>query len=284
MAETLLHEPEVTLELARQHGLTDEEYGWIVEKLGRTPTFTELGIYSVMWSEHCSYKNSIAVLKTLPREGPALLVGAGEENAGLVDIGDGLAVAFKIESHNHPSAVEPYQGAATGVGGIHRDIFTMGARPICALNSLRFGRLDNPRVRYLLDGVVRGIADYGNAFGVPTVAGEVYFDPSYEGNPLVNAMSVGIVRVGQTVSAARGVKATWFTLWARPPDATASTGPRSLPKKSRKKARPNGRASRWAIPLPKSCSWRPRWRPSAKGLSSACRTWARPGSPALRAR
>ncbi|BBM68333.1 phosphoribosylformylglycinamidine synthase subunit PurL [Rhodothermus marinus] len=202
MAETLLHEPEVTLELARQHGLTDEEYGWIVEKLGRTPTFTELGIYSVMWSEHCSYKNSIAVLKTLPREGPALLVGAGEENAGLVDIGDGLAVAFKIESHNHPSAVEPYQGAATGVGGIHRDIFTMGARPICALNSLRFGRLDNPRVRYLLDGVVRGIADYGNAFGVPTVAGEVYFDPSYEGNPLVNAMSVGIVRVGQTVSAA----------------------------------------------------------------------------------
>uniref|UniRef100_A0A7V2B2C4 Phosphoribosylformylglycinamidine synthase subunit PurL n=1 Tax=Rhodothermus marinus TaxID=29549 RepID=A0A7V2B2C4_RHOMR len=202
MAETLLQEPEVTLELARQHGLTDEEYGWIVEKLGRTPTFTELGIYAVMWSEHCSYKNSIAVLKTLPREGPALLVAAGEENAGLVDIGDGLAVAFKIESHNHPSAVEPYQGAATGVGGIHRDIFTMGARPICALNSLRFGPLDNPRVRYLLDGVVRGIGDYGNAFGVPTVAGEVYFDKAYEGNPLVNAMSVGIVRVGQTVSAA----------------------------------------------------------------------------------
>jgi phosphoribosylformylglycinamidine synthase II len=202
MAETLLQEPEVTLELARQHGLTDEEYGWIVEKLGRTPTFTELGIYAVMWSEHCSYKNSIAVLKTLPRQGPALLVAAGEENAGLVDIGDGLAVAFKIESHNHPSAVEPYQGAATGVGGIHRDIFTMGARPICALNSLRFGSLENPRVRYLLDGVVRGIGDYGNAFGVPTVGGEVYFDKAYEGNPLVNAMSVGIVRVGQTVSAA----------------------------------------------------------------------------------
>jgi len=155
-----------------------------------------------MWSEHCSYKNSIAVLKTLPRQGPALLVAAGEENAGLVDIGDGLAVAFKIESHNHPSAVEPYQGAATGVGGIHRDIFTMGARPICALNSLRFGSLENPRVRYLLDGVVRGIGDYGNAFGVPTVGGEVYFDKAYEGNPLVNAMSVGIVRVGQTVSAA----------------------------------------------------------------------------------
>lgn len=198
--------PAVTPEMARDHGLTQEEYGWILERLGRTPTWVELGIYSVMWSEHCSYKNSIAVLKTLPREGAALLVGAGEENAGLVGIGDGLAVAFKIESHNHPSAVEPYQGAATGVGGIQRDIFTMGARPICSLNSLRFGSLENPRVRYLFDGVVRGIGNYGNSFGVPTVAGEVYFDPAYEGNPLVNAMSVGIVRVGHTASAiAEGV-------------------------------------------------------------------------------
>lgn len=206
MPVSLPQEPEVNLQLAREHGLTDEEYGWILEKLGRTPTFTELGIYSVMWSEHCSYKNSIAVLKTLPREGEALLVGAGEENAGLVDIGDGLAVAFKIESHNHPSAVEPYQGAATGVGGIQRDIFTMGARPIASLNSLRFGSLENPRVRYLFDGVVRGIGDYGNSFGVPTVAGEVYFDSSYEGNPLVNAMSVGVVKVGETASAvAEGV-------------------------------------------------------------------------------
>lgn len=187
--------------LAAEHGLTDLEYNWILERLGRTPTITELGIYSVMWSEHCSYKNSIAVLKTLPREGGALLVGAGDENAGLVDIGDGLAVAFKIESHNHPSAVEPYQGAATGVGGIHRDIFTMGARPVCALNSLRFGSLEHSRVRYLFDGVVRGIGDYGNSFGVPTVAGEVYFDPAYEGNPLVNAMSVGIVKVDSTASA-----------------------------------------------------------------------------------
>ncbi len=187
--------------LAAEHGLTDQEYNWILERLGRTPTITELGIYSVMWSEHCSYKNSIAVLKTLPREGCALLVGAGDENAGLVDIGDGLAVAFKIESHNHPSAVEPYQGAATGVGGIHRDIFTMGARPVCALNSLRFGSLEQSRVRYLFDGVVRGIGDYGNSFGVPTVAGEVYFDPAYEGNPLVNAMSVGIVKVDSTASA-----------------------------------------------------------------------------------
>jgi phosphoribosylformylglycinamidine synthase subunit PurL len=194
-------EPDVTLDLALDHGLTEEEYGWIVDRLGRTPTFTELGVYSVMWSEHCSYKNSIAVLKTLPREGGALLVAAGEENAGLVDIGDGLAAAFKIESHNHPSAVEPYQGAATGVGGIQRDIFTMGARPIASLNSLRFGPLESPRVRHLLDGVVRGIGDYGNAFGVPTVAGEVYFERAYEGNPLVNAMSVGVVKVGHTASA-----------------------------------------------------------------------------------
>jgi phosphoribosylformylglycinamidine synthase subunit PurL len=197
---------EVTLDLALEHGLTEEEYGWVLERLGRVPTIVELGIYSVMWSEHCSYKNSIAILKTLPREGDALLVGAGEENAGLVDIGGGLAVAFKIESHNHPSAVEPYQGAATGVGGIQRDIFTMGARPVCSLNSLRFGPLESPRVRYLLDGVVRGIGDYGNSFGVPTVAGEVYFDASYEGNPLVNAMSVGVVKVGTTASAiAQGV-------------------------------------------------------------------------------
>jgi phosphoribosylformylglycinamidine synthase subunit PurL len=194
-------EPTVNLELAKEHGLTAEEYQKIQDYLGRVPTFTELGVYSVMWSEHCSYKNSIAVLKTLPRSGPQLLVDAGEENAGLVDIGDGLACAFKIESHNHPSAVEPYQGAATGVGGIHRDIFTMGARPIASLNSLRFGSLDTPRVRFLLDGVVKGIADYGNAFGVPTVAGEVCFDESYEGNPLVNAMSVGIVKVGETASA-----------------------------------------------------------------------------------
>ncbi len=194
-------EPVVALELARLHGLTEDEYARIIEILGRVPTYTELGIYSVMWSEHCSYKNSIALIKTLPRSGGRLLVGAGEENAGLVDIGDGLAVAFKIESHNHPSAVEPYQGAATGVGGIMRDIFTMGARPIAALNSLRFGTLDNARTRYLFDGVVRGIGDYGNSFGVPTVAGEVYFDPCYQENPLVNAMAVGVVKHGAWASA-----------------------------------------------------------------------------------
>jgi len=203
---TQIVEPEINLALALEHGLTEEEYGWVLEELGRVPTYVELGIYSVMWSEHCSYKNSIALLKKLPREGEAILVEAGEENAGLVDIGHGLAVAFKIESHNHPSAVEPYEGAATGVGGIQRDIFTMGARPICSLNSLRFGLLDKPGVRYLFDGVVRGIGDYGNSFGVPTVGGEVYFDKSYEGNPLVNAMSVGLVKVGETASAtAEGV-------------------------------------------------------------------------------
>ncbi len=196
-----MKEPEVNLELALEHGLTEEEYNNICGKLGRVPNFTELGIFSVMWSEHCSYKNSIALLKTLPREGGKLLVKAGEENAGLVDIGDGQAVAFKIESHNHPSAVEPYQGAATGVGGILRDIFTMGARPIAALNSLRFGDLSDARTRFLFEGVVNGIADYGNCFGVPTVAGEVYFDPSYKDNPLVNAMAVGIVDTKRTASA-----------------------------------------------------------------------------------
>jgi phosphoribosylformylglycinamidine synthase len=193
-----------TVETAQNLGLSPEEFEKIGEILGRTPNFTELSIYSVMWSEHCSYKNSILQLKTLPRSGKRLLVGAGEENAGLVDIGDGLGCAFKIESHNHPSAIEPYQGAATGVGGIHRDIFTMGARPIAALNSLRFGIPDNPRMKRLVAGVVKGIGDYGNCFGVPTVGGEVYFMPCYNHDILVNAMSAGIVRAGETVSATAG--------------------------------------------------------------------------------
>lgn len=191
----------VTVETAKKLGLNEEEFARIKEILGREPNFTELSIFSVMWSEHCSYKNSIKWLKTLPRSGSNLLVEAGEENAGLVDIGDGLACAFKIESHNHPSAIEPYQGAATGVGGIHRDIFTMGARPIAALNSLRFGKLENPKTQDLLKGVVSGIGGYGNSFGVPTVGGEIYFNECYQTNPLVNAMSVGIVKVGETVSA-----------------------------------------------------------------------------------
>lgn len=190
-----------TLEQATKLGLREEEFEKIKEILGRTPNFNEVAMYSVMWSEHCSYKNSIKWLKTLPRDGAKLLVKAGEENAGLVDIGDGWGCVFKIESHNHPSAIEPFQGAATGVGGIHRDIFTMGARPIASLNSLRFGKVDNPKTRWLIKGVVKGIGHYGNCFGVPTVAGEVYYESCYQTNPLVNAMSVGVVRVGQTVSA-----------------------------------------------------------------------------------
>jgi phosphoribosylformylglycinamidine synthase subunit PurL len=191
----------VTVETAKELGLLPEEFEKIKEILGRTPNFTELSIYSVMWSEHCSYKNSIVWLKTLPKDGPHMLAKAGEENAGLVDIGDGLGCAFKIESHNHPSALEPYQGAATGVGGINRDIFTMGARPIAQLNSLRFGNLKLDRTKWLIKGVVKGIGDYGNAFGIPTVGGEVFFDDCYNTNPLVNAMSAGIVKAGETVSA-----------------------------------------------------------------------------------
>jgi phosphoribosylformylglycinamidine synthase len=190
-----------TLETAKELGLLPEEYQKINEILGRVPNFTELSIFSVMWSEHCSYKNSIVWLKTLPKDGPRMLAKAGEENAGLVDIGDGIACCFKIESHNHPSALEPYQGAATGVGGINRDIFTMGARPIAQLNSLRFGDLALDRTKWLIKGVVKGIGDYGNAFGIPTVGGEVFFDECYNINPLVNAMSAGIVNVGETVSA-----------------------------------------------------------------------------------
>lgn len=192
---------EVTVKTAEQLRLTAEEFELIKQKLGRTPNFNELCAFSGMWSEHCSYKNSIKWLKTLPREGGRMLVKAGEENAGLMDIGDGLGVVFKIESHNHPSAIEPFQGAATGVGGIHRDIFTMGARPIAALNSLRFGNLEEDKTQHLLSGVVHGIGHYGNCFGVPTVGGEIYFDECYHTNPLVNAMSVGIVKAGETVSA-----------------------------------------------------------------------------------
>lgn len=192
---------EITADTAKQLRLTAEEFELIKQKLGRTPNFNELCAFSGMWSEHCSYKNSIKWLKTLPREGEKMLVKAGEENAGLMDIGDGLGVVFKIESHNHPSAIEPFQGAATGVGGIHRDIFTMGARPIAALNSLRFGNLEEDKTQHLLSGVVHGIGHYGNCFGVPTVGGEIYFDECYHTNPLVNAMSVGIVKAGETVSA-----------------------------------------------------------------------------------
>ena len=191
----------VTEKTAKELGLLPEEYARIKNILGRNPNFTELSIYSVMWSEHASYKNSIKWLKTLPKKGSQMLVAPGEENAGMVDVGDGYACVFKIESHNHPCAVEPYQGAATGVGGINRDIFTMGARPIAQLNSLRFGNLDLDHTKHLLKGVVKGIGNYGNAFGVPVVAGEVGFDDCYNTNPLVNAMSVGIMHKEDLISA-----------------------------------------------------------------------------------
>ncbi|MDB4882457.1 MAG: Phosphoribosylformylglycinamidine synthase 2 [Gemmatimonadetes bacterium] len=198
-------DPAITPALIAEHGLTTGEYDRLVDMLGRTPTFTELGIVSALWSEHCSYKHSRPLLRTLPTKAPYVLQGPGE-NAGVISIGDGMAVAFKIESHNHPSAVEPYQGAATGVGGILRDVFTMGARPIALLNSLRFGSLDSARVRYLFAGVVKGIGDYGNCVGIPTVAGEVVFDPAYEGNPIVNAMCVGILKEEELMLAvAQGV-------------------------------------------------------------------------------
>ncbi len=195
---------EITAKTAEQLRITAAEFELIKEKLGRTPNFNELCAFSGMWSEHCSYKNSIKWLKTLPREGKKMLVKAGEENAGLMDIGDGYGVVFKIESHNHPSAIEPFQGAATGVGGINRDIFTMGARPIASLNSLRFGNLKEAKTQHLLAGIVHGIGHYGNCFGVPTVGGEIYFEDCYHTNPLVNAMSVGILKNGETVSATSG--------------------------------------------------------------------------------
>ncbi|MET0224233.1 MAG: phosphoribosylformylglycinamidine synthase subunit PurL, partial [Terrimicrobium sp.] len=198
-------QPLVTPEVVASHGLTPEEYRKIVKLLGREPNHTELGVFSVMWSEHCSYKSSRHYLKRLPTEGLQVLQGPGE-NAGVVDIGDGLAVAFKMESHNHPSFIEPYQGAATGVGGILRDIFTMGARPIASLNSLRFGSIDHPRTRYLLSGVVAGIGGYGNCIGVPTVGGEVYFDECYDANILVNAFTLGIAKKKRIFTGvARGV-------------------------------------------------------------------------------
>src|SRR5687768_14262299 len=186
------YEPQITPELVAEHGLSEEEYERILDILGREPTYTELGVFSALWSEHCGYKNSKPLLKQLPTKAPWVLQGPGE-NAGVIDIGDGYAIAFKIESHNHPSAVEPYQGAATGVGGILRDVFTMGARPIAVLDSLRFGSLARPRVRYLFGGVVKGIGDYGNCVGIPNIGGEVYFDDAYEGNPLVNAMAIGLM-------------------------------------------------------------------------------------------
>src|SRR2546428_452431 len=194
-------DPKITPELVQEHNLTPDEYARIVAMLGRTPTFPELGIFSALWSEHCSYKHSRPILKTFPTTGPQVVQGPGE-NAGVLRLLGGWAVAFKIESHNHPSAVEPYQGAATGAGGILRDVSTMGARPVALLNSLRFGPLDDARNRYLFAGIVRGIGDYGNCVGVPTLGGEVDFAPGYSGNPLVNAMCVGVLKEKDLIKAA----------------------------------------------------------------------------------
>jgi phosphoribosylformylglycinamidine synthase subunit PurL len=208
-------DPEITEALVAEHGLSPDEYALVLEVLGRTPTFTELGIFSAMWSEHCGYKNSKRLLRLLPTEAPWVIQGPGE-NAGVIDVGDGLAVAFKIESHNHPSAVEPYQGAATGVGGILRDIFTMGARPVAVLDALRFGDLDSPRNRYLFAGVVRGVGDYGNCVGIPNIGGEVFFDRAYDGNPLVNAMAIGLMRREELITAeATGVGNPLMAVGAR---------------------------------------------------------------------
>lgn len=189
--ENIVNEVEITPELVKQHNLTEEEYQKAVDILGRTPSITELGLVSAMWSEHCSYKSTKKWLKTMHTDEPWVICGPGE-NAGIIDIGDNQAIIFKMESHNHPSFIEPYQGAATGVGGIMRDVFTMGARPIANLNALRFGEIDHPKTKHLVNGVVAGIGDYGNCVGVPTVGGEVNFDESYNGNILVNAMTVGL--------------------------------------------------------------------------------------------
>ena len=210
-----LGDPPVTPELVSDHGLSSDEYDQIRRILGRVPTFTELGVFSAMWSEHCGYKNSKPLLRRLPTRAPWVVQGPGE-NAGVIDVGDGWALAFKIESHNHPSAVEPYQGAATGVGGILRDVFTMGARPVATLNSLHFGDLDSPRVRYLFEGVVRGLGDYGNCVGIPSTGGETYFDRGYEDNPIVNAMCLGLMRVGDLIrGTAEGVGNTLMAVGAR---------------------------------------------------------------------
>jgi phosphoribosylformylglycinamidine synthase len=208
-------DPDITPELVSDHGLTEEEYERVRSVMGRDPTFTELGVFSAMWSEHCGYKNSKRLLRLLPTEAPWVIQGPGE-NAGVIDVGDGYALEFKIESHNHPSAVEPYQGAATGVGGILRDIFTMGARPVAVLDSLRFGDLDSGRVRYLFGGVVKGIGDYGNCVGIPNIGGEVQFDRGYEGNPIVNAMCLGLMKREDLITAsASGTGSPLMSVGAR---------------------------------------------------------------------
>ena len=249
----------ITPEMIREHGLTDEEYARIKKLLGRDANLVELGVFSVMWSEHCSYKSTRAHLKKLPTKAPWVIQGPGE-NAGVIDIGDGDACIFKMESHNHPSFIEPYQGAATGVGGIMRDVFTMGARPIAMMNALRFGEPDHPKTRHLVSGVVSGIGGYGNCMGVPTVGGEVNFHRSYNGNILVNAMCVGLARTDKIfLSAAKGAGNPVVYVGSKTGrdgihGATMASAPNSTT--PRRKSAPR---CRWAIPSPKSCCWKPAW-------------------------
>jgi phosphoribosylformylglycinamidine synthase subunit PurL len=251
-------EPEITEALIEAHGLKPDEYQRILDLLGRDAHFTELGIFSAMWNEHCSYKSSKKWLRTLPTTGPQVICGPGE-NAGVVDIGDGQAVVFKMESHNHPSYIEPYQGAATGVGGILRDVFTMGARPIAAMNALSFGETGHPRTAHLVRGVVEGIGGYGNAFGVPNVGGEVRFHPAYNGNCLVNAFAAGLADADKIFySAASGVGMPVVYLGARTGRDGSAARPWPRPNsttRSRKSAPP----CRWATRSPKSACWRPAW-------------------------
>jgi len=275
--------PAITPEVIREHGLTPDEYEKIVKLLGgREPTRTELGIFSVMWSEHCSYKSSRVHLKRLPTRSKLVVQGPGE-NAGIIDIGDGWACAFKIESHNHPSFIEPFQGAATGVGGILRDIFTMGARPVAVMDSLRFGPITaTPNLSQaelhknhsVLEGVVSGIASYGNCFGVPNLGGETKFEPCYSGNPLVNAFALGLVKKDEIFTRKLRVKGTRSSMLARKLAAMEFTV-RPWPAKNFMKAQSrSGQMCKLAILSWKSCCWKPAWKPCRLERSSAFRTWA----------
>ena len=270
--------------LLEELALSLDEYRLIVERLGREPNEVELGMFGALWSEHCGYKNSKPLLRLLPNSGPRILTRMGGENAGAVDIGDGFCVVMKIESHNHPSAIEPYQGAATGVGGIVRDIFAMGARPIAMLDSLRFGPLSEPRNRYLFGGVVGGIGGYGNCLGIPTVGGEVCFADAYSANPLVNAMCVGVARIDDLVPGrADGAGQPGDAGRRRHRPRRHRRGERAGLARLRRGAAPScARRSRSATPSWRSCSWRPAWswpRSTPTG-SSASRTWGQPASPA----
>ena len=277
--------PELAPKLAVELGLNLEEYEKVVVILGRIPTLTELYMYSLMWSEHCSYKHSRKALRMFPTEGPAVLQGPGE-NAGVIGVGDGWALAFKMESHNHPSAIEPYQGAATGIGGIIRDIFTMGARPIASLNSLRFGTLDKPRQRYLFEGSVAGIGGYGNCLGVPTVGGEVYFEEAYEGNCLINAMSLGIMREEEIILAVAAGPGNLVMLIGSTTgrDGIGGASTCSQARSSTSAPRTSARRSRWATRSRRSCSSRHASSSSRRTCSSDSGTAEPPGSPARSAR